>query len=136
MIKAMTDLPAIAAYLQRIGAEPRSLRVAVVKVAHGSYWTDIATVRIQPDGTVSAPADYKPTDAEAALITQEALAAEWPTRVKLGQGYALPPELQGVDRDELFELKDTAGRLVMIQQRTTGRDGEKKYLPWTAWRRV
>jgi hypothetical protein len=133
MIKAMTDLPAIAAYLQRIGAEPRSLRVAVVKVAHGSYWTDIATVRIQPDGAVSAPADYKPTDAEAALITQEALAAEWPTSVKLGQGYALPPELQGVDRDDLFELKDTTGRLVMIQQRTTGRDGEKKYVPWTAW---
>lgn len=134
MIGSMTDLPSVAAYLNRIGAEPRSLRVAVIKESAGDYWTDVATIKINKDGTISTQAEYAPTMAEAVLIAQEVLAAEWPTSATLGVNYALPPELKAVNRDTLYELRDTKGRLVMIHQRTEDkRTGEKKYVPWTFW---
>lgn len=134
MIKSMTDLPALAAYLQRIGAEPRSLRVAVVKEAHGTYWTDVATIRVGKDGSIAATEGYEPTEAEAVIIKQEVLGAEWPTSVRLAKGYALPAELQSVPKEDLFELKDYSGRLVMIQVRQKEKTtGEKRYVPWSFW---
>src|SRR5688572_16692075 len=134
MINSMTDLPSIAAYLSRIGAEARSLRVAVVKEQHGAYWTDIATIRICKDGTVDAPENYMPTETEAIVIKTEVLAAEWPTNVILGTNYALPPELQAANPEDVFELKDRTGRLIMIQQRISDpKSGEKRYVPWTYW---
>lgn len=134
MINSMTDLQSVAAYLSRIGAEPRSMLVAVIKEAHGAYWTDIATIRLdKKTGEVDAPDEFAPTDSEAVIIRAEVLAAEWPTSVKLGKGYALPAELQAEDPENIFELKDRAGRLIMLQQRTAGKDGEKRYVPWTHW---
>lgn len=134
MINAMTDLPSIANYLRRIGAEPRSLRVAVVKEAQGQYWTDIATIRIGKDGKVDAPADYAPTESEAVVIANEVLAADWPASIRLGVNYALPPELQSVSQNDIFELKDAHGKLIMIQQRVSDpKSGEKRYVPWTFW---
>lgn len=134
MINSMTDLSSIAAYLQRIGAEPRSLRVAVIKEQQGAYWTDIATIRILKDGEVDAPEDFAPTESERVIIRQEVLAAEWPTSIILGASYELPDPLKAADTDDIFELKDRNGRLVMIQQRLKDpKSGEKKYVPWTFW---
>jgi hypothetical protein len=130
----MTDLPSLAAYLSRIGAEPRSLRVAVVKECHGAYWSDIAIIRVQKDGAIDAPEGYAPTENEAVIIRGEVLGAEWPTNVKLGQGYELPDELKQVSRDDIFELKDRSGQLIMLQVRTdVPKTGEKRYVPWTYW---
>lgn len=134
MISSMTDLPSIAAYLQRIGAEPRSLRVAVVKEQQGAYWTDIATIRIRKDGTIDAPEGHEPTEGEAAMIKGEVLGNEWPTSVMLGRSYELPDELKGANPENIFELKGIDGKLVMIQQRVDDpRSGEKRYVPWTFW---
>lgn len=134
MINAMTDLQSIAAYLQRIGAEPRSLRVAVVKEQAGAYWTDIATIRILKNGDVEAPENFEPTESEAIIIKQEVLAAEWPTSIILGRSYPLPDELKEADPETIFELKTRDGRLIMIQQRVNDpKSGEKKYVPWTCW---
>lgn len=134
MINSMTDIASIAAYLGRIGAEPRSLRVAVVKEQQGPYWKDIATIRMNKDGSVDAPDDFAPTESEAAIIRQDILAADWPTSITLGPGYALPPELKAVDHDSLFMLNDPQGRLIMIQQRIDDRKtGDKAYIPWTMW---
>lgn len=132
MISSMTDLPSVAAYLGRIGAEPRSLRTAVVKEKHGSYWTDIATIRLGKDGEVISPEEYAPTESEAVIIKQEVTSAQWPTSVKLGKSYELPPELKGVAKEDIFELKAVDGSLVMIQQRTA-KGEEKRYVPWTFW---
>src|SRR5687768_3459153 len=117
MIQSMTDLPSIASYLSRIGAEPRSLRVAVVKDQKGAYWVDTAIIRINKDGSIEAPDGYAPTESEAAVIKQEVLAADWPTNVKLGKSYELPDELKEVPADDIFELKDRSGQLIMLQVR-------------------
>jgi hypothetical protein len=134
MIRSMDEIPSIANYLKRIGAEPRSLRVAVVKISHGAYWTDIATVRIQPDGSVMATAGYEPTGVEAAQIKTEVLAAKWPGSTKLGKGFELPEELKSAASKDIFELKDAQGNLLMIQQRVNDRKtGDKRYVPWSPW---
>ena len=135
MISSMSDLHSVAAYLQRIGAEPRSLRVAVVKEQHGDYWTDIATIRIDKQaGTIDAPEGFEPTEGEAAMIKSEVLAADWPSSVTLGKGFELPPELKASGPDSIFELRNAEGRLVMIQQRVDDpKSGEKRYVPWCYW---
>lgn len=133
MISNMTDIASIAAYLQRIGAEPRSLRTAVVREQHGSYWTDIAVIRIERSGDVLAPEGFEPTETERTIIRQDVLAHEWPVNVKLGSGYELPEELKGLKREHIFELKDVSGAVIMLHVRQSGKDGERKYVPWTYW---
>ena len=134
MISCMTELSGIAQYLKRIGAEPRSLRVAVVKEVHGAYWQDVATIRIKKDGSIDAPEGYAPTEDEAVTIKSQVVSAEWPNSVKLGTSYELPEELKGCKPDDLFEMKDRNGKLVMIHQRITIRKtGEKRYQPWSYW---
>lgn len=134
MIESMTDLPALRAFLSRIGAEPRSLRIAVVKENHGNYWKDLAIIRVNKDGRIDAPQDYMPTESEAAMITTEVTTAEWPTSIKLGKSYELPEELKTVDPDDIYELKDRSGKLIMLQVRTQDvKSGEKRYVPFTFW---
>lgn len=135
MISCMTEIASIAAYLSRIGAEPRSLRVAVVKLQQGPYWTDTAIIRLNTkDGSVEAPEGYEPTESEADKIRHDILANEWPTSVKLGKSFELPPELKECSPDDIYELRDRSGQIIMIQQRTTDRkSGEKRYRPWSMW---
>jgi len=134
MINSMSDLHSIASYLSRIGAEPRSLRVAVVKESHGAYWHDLAIIRVLKNGKIEAPEGYEPTESEAIIITKEVLASEWPTNVRLGKNYELPEELKTISADDLFELRDIGGNLIMIQARMTApKSGEKRYVPWTYW---
>lgn len=134
MIGCMTDLPAMASYLRRVGAEPRSLRVAVVKEQQGKYWTDLATIRLDnKSGEISAPDEYMPTDAEAAVIKTEVLGAEWPTPVVLGKTYTLPDLLKDKDPEDIFELKDVRGNLIMLQHRMLTENGDKRYVPLSYW---
>jgi hypothetical protein len=136
MIKVMTDLPSLAAYLNRIGAEPRSMLVAVVKEQHGQYWQDVAVIRIdKKSGDISADEGYGPTESEAVTIKQEILSAEWPTSVKLGKNYELPEQLKHLKSDDIFELRDRSGKLIMLQVRMTPKknEAEKRYVPWTYW---
>lgn len=135
MISCMMEIQSIASYLSRIGAEPRSLRVAVVKIQAGAYWTDTAIIRLNTkDGSVEAPEGYEPTEQERIIISRDILSHEWPTSVKLGKSYSLPDELKGCSPDDIFELRDRSGQLIMIQQRTTEkRSSEKRYVPWSPW---
>lgn len=132
MIKTLTDVPSIDKYLRRIGAEPRSMRTAVVKEQRGAYWSDVAVIRFNPEGGVTAPDEWAPTESEASLITAEMKGYEWPTHRRLGKGYQLPPELSVAPREDLFEFWDQEGQLVMIQQRRI-KKGDKVYVPWTYW---
>ena len=135
MIRSMTDIRSLANYLQRIGAEARSLRTAVVKEVRGNYWRDVAVIRIDvKDGSIDAPEGYEPTDSEAAVIAVDVMAADWPHSKKLGASFELPEELKKADPEDLFELRDRNGSLIMIQQRIEkNKKGERRYVPWSYW---
>lgn len=131
-VKHLTDLPNVAAYLARIGAEPRSLRTAVVRETRGKYWTDIAKVSFTKDGEVSAPKLYAPDESEAKAIKTECAAADWPNLNRIPSLIQLPKELKEAPKDDLYVFRDKNDLIVMVQQRMDI-DGEKRYVPWTYW---
>jgi hypothetical protein len=132
MISELTDIPAVADYLKRIGAKPRSLRVAVVEEKRGKYWKDLAVIRFGKDGTVNAPPDYMPDENEAAQIAGACKATQWPEHTTIANIVNPPDEIKNAKPAELFEFRDKAGQLVMVQVRREV-DGGKVYLPWTYW---
>lgn len=137
-IKTLNEITAVNTYLQRIGADARSLKTAVVRESHGVYWRDIATINFEKDGEnnwkVKCPEGYAPTPSELALIEKEMAAVIWPKLQPLARIHELPEELQLVDPATIFEFRSwPAGEVIMLQQRIDPKAGDKAYVPWTYW---
>ena len=131
-IKSLTDIVSVSAYLARIGAEPRSLRTAVVKEHRGAYWQDIAIIHISPDGKVKCPSEFEPTERERAEIEADCALVHWPRHVTLTRLNELPEEIRNADPDDVFEFRDIDNSISMLQLRVV-RKGEKSYIPFTFW---
>ncbi|MCJ2053703.1 primase-helicase family protein [Methylobacterium sp. J-070] len=129
---SLTDVPALRDYFNRIGAEPRSLKTAVVRESAGKYWRDLAVIRVAKDGKVTAPADYAPTEDEAKRIAEECAGFRWPEIQPLPTLTDLPKMVREADDEDVFEFRDENNMVVMLQVRME-RDGERAYVPWTYW---
>jgi Family of unknown function (DUF5906) len=135
-ITSLNDIKTLRDYFDRIGAQPRSLRTAVVSENSGIYWKDIAVIRISQNGEIKAPDGYEPTADETQKIIAECQTVEWPRMVHIevkNERIDLPPELKNWPKDQLFFFRSLDDKLVMIQQRTVRADGSKHYIPWTFW---
>lgn len=133
-IKSLTDLRSVRDYLSRIGAEDRSLKTAVVRESHGTYWKDIVVIKFAKDGEVICPSsEHAPTDLERAQIKAEWLTVQWPELKRIPNLMNLPPELDKArPNKDLFIFRDEQNMIVMLQHRIELK-GEKKYVPWTYW---
>jgi hypothetical protein len=135
-IKSLNDIPAIRAYLMRVGAEPRSLKTAVIRETHGHYWKDLAVIRFKKEGdgceVIVSAHEYNPTDLELKEIQADVRGAEWPTTVPVERISKPPQMIADADRDDVYQFRNAEGRIVMVQVRIE-RDGEKNYVPWTYW---
>lgn len=132
-IKSLADIASVNAYMNRIGAEPRSLRTAVVKELQGKYWRDVAVINISQEGVVKAPEEYKPTETEAAAIKAECETISWP-QLKIIKTILNPPKhWADADPETIFHFTDLEGGIIMVQQRINDREGGKAYVPWTYW---
>ena len=129
-IKSLTEINAVASYLRRIGAEPRSLRTAVVKESRGDYWEDIAIITINADGSVKAPDIYAPTEREKAAIEIDCQSVVWPQIKTLDRLRDLPEEVASADEKDIFIFRNLQEEIVMLQLRME-RKGEKSYIPYT-----
>ena len=132
MITSLTSIKAVRAYLNRIGAEARSLHSAVLKERRGDYWKDVAVITVSKTGEVTAPMAYAPTAAEAASIAQECSEAEWPEHVRPDSMRNAPDALKNAKPESLFEFRDESDNIIMIQQRIQ-KKGDRSYIPWTYW---
>ena len=130
---SISSIPEVNEYLRRIGAEPRSLLIAVVKKQHGKYFTDLAVIRFDRDGNIDAPENYSPTETEAASIKTAFVDYEFPTQVTITGLHNLPPMLSAASWKNLFEFKNLDGQIIMLQVRKENDDGGKNYIPWTFW---
>ncbi|MES2022259.1 MAG: DUF5906 domain-containing protein [Pseudomonadota bacterium] len=135
----LSDLPAVWAYLRRIGGEVRSMRTAAVREREGRYLRDRAVIRLSPDGNVAvAPADgenaadFEPTDAERHAIKMEAVVAKWPEVKPCATIRNAPPEIADAPKEAVFEFRDSDGNITMLQVRRETSSG-KAYVPWTYW---
>lgn len=128
----ISDIPAVRDYLNRIGAEPRSLRGAVVRENVGKYWRDLATIRFAKDGTIDvADPAFAPTEAEKNAIAVAFAGITWPEIKPIRQLGAVPWTARPEDT---FEFRNAEGDIVMVQVRLATKDGSGKiYLPWTFW---
>ena len=134
-ITSLTDLPAVRAYLSRIGAEPRSLKTAVVKEIIGNYWKDLAVIRFDGSGAVQAPNGYEPTESEASAIKDDFKGASFPANQKLQtlDTDNLPDQIKDAAPEDVFVFRDETGAILMVQVRCADRDGGKLYVPWSYW---
>ena len=132
-IKSLNDIPAVASYLKRIGAEPRSLRTAVVRENKGPYWEDIAVIFFEQNGTVKAPDNYAPTEKEKLAIEVDCQSVQWPQIRLLKNVVDLPDEVKKLPPRNVFEFRNLNDEIIMLQTRVDLGEGEKKYVPWTYW---
>jgi hypothetical protein len=132
-IKELTDIPAIRDYLRRIGAEPRSLKTAVVRQVAGKYWRDLASIKFSKTGDVDCiHAEYAPTDLERQMIAAGCAEADWPELKPLHRIINAPPMIADARDEDLFEFRDITGQITMVQVRRENDKG-KAYVPWTYW---
>ncbi|WP_426037692.1 DUF5906 domain-containing protein [Brevundimonas sp. DC300-4] len=132
-ISSIAEVQAVAVYLKRIGARPRSFRTAVVERKEGRYEKTLATIHFTATGQVEAPDGFEPTDSERALILDAVSRVTFPTHTPLEALHSLPPELTTAAPDSLFTFFNDDGQIVMLQQRVELADGGKAYIPWTYW---
>lgn len=132
-IKSLNDIPAVAAYLKRIGAEPRSLRTAVVRENKGPYWEDIAVIFFEQNGTVKAPDNFAPTEKEKLAIETDCQGVIWPQIRTLKTLIDLPDEIKRISPRNIFEFRNLNDEIIMLQVRIDRKEGEKSYVPWTYW---
>lgn len=133
-IDSLDQLPSVKKYLARIGAEPRSLKSAVIREAQGAYKKDITVIRFTKDGMVIADSDeHTPTPAEQHAIQADFSQYQFPKLKMLPKLTSLPDELKGTDPDDIFEFKTASGAIIMLQVRKVSEDGVKYYLPYTFW---
>ncbi len=135
MIKSLEDLSSVMKYLRRIGAEPRSLKSAVVKEASDKYTRDLVIIRFAKDGKVACDKEaYHPSEEEQVLIQAEFSQVKFPNHKIVPTLPSLPAEIADVLPDDIFTYKDVKGHIIMLQvKRINEKDGQKYFLPYTYW---
>src|SRR5690606_31504928 len=117
-IRSLNDVEAVRNYLTRIGAEPRSLKSAVVRMVTGKYWRDLAVIRFTKDGDVSSSdLEYAPTDLERSAIKNALSEVQWPEVKPLRNIVNPPPMIANADDKDLFIFRNKDKSIRMVQVR-------------------
>jgi effector-binding domain-containing protein len=113
-------------YIERIGASEINFRSYQVKEFKGKYYFEKAYIKINADGSVTAPLDYMPTDKEAEAIKKDWVDGNLPKScpARNTNGIKL---LNNLSKLYLFHNAD--GLIIFVQERTE----PKGYLPWSFW---
>ena len=134
-VSSLTDVGAVRDYLNRVGAEARSLKTAVVRETRGNYWTDVATIRFSASGDIDCSSlAHAPTEFEMAAIKAEWATVVWPKPKRLARLRAVPAMMAEAQPKDVFEFRTADGsEIIMVQVRVQREGGEKSYVPWTYW---
>ncbi|MEJ2375224.1 MAG: DUF5906 domain-containing protein [Pseudolabrys sp.] len=140
------DLPGLAAYIGRIGAEQRHFRRYVIREQDRDlYHHDKYVITIAKDGEIDVrearggkiPDEKLPTETEQAAIKADCASAKWPQWVPTTEGKLLDLHtmLRKKHRREptLFVFRNAKGGIPFVQQRIIKEDGNKADLPWSWW---
>lgn len=137
-------IPALQAYVDRIGAVEHNFRRYIVREHRGKnehYYVERTIIKINGDGSIyCSREEHAPTEAEAKAIREAFSKITLPRSVGVGvpAAQAFADSLRG--QAFLFHDRGT-GKVRMIQERWVKPDGGKVYLPWTyfsdgKWRRM
>lgn len=142
-LKAYKKFPALAAYIDRIGAEQLTFRSFMVKEYRAnSYYIERCLIKVQADGeVVISNKDFQPTKEEREAIKKELAGhTDFPKCILASEAqFDMLLEKLGIVAysDEALKVfqfwnLDRTG-IIMAQQRIEKEDGGKNYLPWTLW---
>lgn len=132
-VKSLSEIPSVRDYLNRVGAEPRSMKTAVVREQHGAYWKDLAVIRFTKEGEISCSSlEHSPTELEQSAIGRAFREIEWPELKPLKRLIKLPAMIAEAEKKNVFEFRNDRGEIIMVQVRVE-REGDKNYVPWTFW---
>ena len=139
-VSDLKDIPAVRDYLNRVGAVPRGMTTAVVREQQGRYFSDIATLRLDKlkgaikvrPGAGPLPENIEPNELEASLIAASVSGVKWPMVQPLMRLIKLPPKLRDAAADDIFEMRDASGQILMVQLRVE-KEGVRDSLPFTYW---
>lgn len=125
------NLPALASYIDRIGAEQLNFRRFMIKENKGSYYIERALVKIKDDGSiVCSNAEYDPTPEEIKDISSEISKSKFPKYIEATNVTLLD---RSIATGELFVfLNRKTNNIIMVQERKIV-NGEKVFCPWTMW---
>jgi hypothetical protein len=140
--KFYKTIPALAAYIDRIGAEERHFcSYAVVETVEGNYKR--TKVRIKLDRktgkvkvidqhfalTKEQLKEFEPKKREQSVISKAWKSAKIPKAIAATK--ANLNDLRSIATGTLYDCKDMQGGIVFVQERRDREDGGKDYLPWT-----
>ncbi|MCI0551087.1 MAG: hypothetical protein L0287_09030, partial [Anaerolineae bacterium] len=133
------DIPALAAYIDRIGAEQMNFRRFMIKEHRGQYYVEKFIIKLEPDGSINAPENYQPTEDEASAIRLAVRDFNFPVAIMADSSNHLKSKLGKSDLYEFWDIKRE--KIIMCQERCIDKQGNKFYLPWTffsdgEWRRM
>jgi hypothetical protein len=117
---------AVTEYIDRIGAIQINFRSYQVKEFKGKYYFEKAYIKINGDGTVTAPEDYMPNEAEAAAIQKAWVEGNIPKSIPARNTKGI--HLMNAD-SKLYLFYDKEDRIIFAQERTE----PKAYIPWSFW---
>lgn len=128
-------IPALAMYIDRIGAEELNFRRFIIKEDRGAYYVERCLIRIMADGEVRcSKKEYAPTDDEAAAILIAVRSAGWPKAIGVMSTKGLMRRVGSIYY-EFIDRRD--GSISFVQERVE----PKAFIPWTyfsdgEWRRM
>lgn len=133
--KLVQKAPTLVAYVQRVGAEFKSFRRAVIEEhAGGEYHRDTATIRVDAEGTVTWIGNVEgPSEAEVKAIQKEVSTAGWPVPAKASK-HSLPNALMKEPSESIFQFLTLDGEHVTFIQHRFEPEGKPKVCtPWSFW---
>jgi len=135
MLKTLYEIKPVRDYLNRVGAEMRSLRVAIVKSKYkNNYWRDIHRIKFDDSGNIKcSSAEVQPTEQEAGEIKLAFDNHELPTHIHPDFIPPLPKKISEVCERDRFIFYNSKNQLIMMQTRRKNKQGDKVYIPWTFW---
>lgn len=126
------SIPALAAYIDRIGAEQLNFRRFMVKEHKGKYYIERAIIRIIDGEIKCSQKEFEPTEEEASLIKGALMSANFPRSVGAKDVLLLRPKI--MKGNQFFEFRNrVTDEITMVQERVQLPSGDKVYLPWTFW---
>jgi len=129
------SIPALAAYIDRVGATMMSYRKYMVREQLGNgYYKEVAIIRIDEEHIINCThKDYAPTKKEVEEIAAAIRDVKWPEHI--GATEALLRSLMSVAQTNLDMLfvfwNRQTGLIDFVQERRNHKDGTKDYFPWT-----
>jgi len=126
-------IPALAAYIDRIGAEQLNFRRFMVREFKGNYYVEKSLISIGSDCSITCTNEiHEPTEDEVADIMAQLAMVQFPKSILAtdAQFKQLKRKLKGSTLYEFYSRNDDG--IIMVQSRID-QDGKKQYVPWTYW---